>query len=705
MAQLSESRRKDPDVTIKKAVCPHDCWDTCSMLVYVKDGQVQRVSGDPDNPVTRGYLCVKTNHYEERIYHPDRVLYPMKRTGPKGSGRYERITWNEALRTVADGLRTIADRYGAEAVLPYSYAGTIGVLGYGSMDRRFFHKLGASRLDRTICATAGGEAIARTLGVRQGPDPEDMADCKLIIVWGLNVIATNSHQWPIIQEARKKGCTLVVIDPYRNETARRADWHISPRPGTDSAMVLGMMNVILAEGLEDREYIDKYTTGFAQLAQKVAQWPLERAAEVTGVPAEEIRKLARMWATTRPALLRVGYGIQRHTNGGSHVRAICMLPALTGHWRDRGGGFLLSQSGSYGFNSRALERPDLMPQPVPRLINMIRLGEALNETSDPPVKALVVYNANPAAVTPNQTKVIAGLSSEDLFTVVHEQVWTDTCNYADIVLPATTQMEHVDLHYSYWHMYVQLNEPAIQPLGEAVSNTELFRRLAGAMGFTDACFADSDEDLVRQALSSGSPYLEGITLERLRGGGIIKVNRAPAPFAEGGFQTPSGKVEFYSETLARQGLDPVVDYVPPAESPDGSPELFRRYPVHLLSPKAHHFLNSSFANLERMRAKEGEPTIFLNPQDAQGRGIGSGDWVRVFNDRGDVLLRAQVGDHSLPGVAVCPSVWWNRFSPEGKGVNVLTTDIPTDYGGGASFYTNLVQIERSDWVPVGLASV
>lgn len=686
-------------VTVKKAVCPHDCWDTCSMLVYVRDGKVERVAGDPEHPVTRGFLCVKTNRYEERIYHPDRVLYPMRRVGPKGSGQFERITWDEALDTIASRVGQVVERYGAEAVLPYSYAGTIGVLGYGSMDRRFFHRLGASRLERTICATAGGEAITRTLGARQGPDPEDMIHCKLMIVWGLNVLATNTHQWPIIMEARKRGCQLVVIDPYRNETARRSDWHISPRPGTDTALVLGMMHVILSEGLEDRDYIEHHTIGFDQLAQRVAQWPPERAAEVTGVPAADIVRLARMWATTRPALLRVGYGLQRHTNGGSHVRAIAMLPALTGHWRDPGGGFLLSQSGSYGFDHHALERPDLMPDPMPRSINMIRLGEALTETADPPVRALFVYNANPATVVPNQSKVIAGLSNEELFTVVHEQIWTDTCDYADIVLPATMQMEHLDLHSSYWHLYVQLNEPAIEPLGEAVPNTELFRRLARAMGFAEPCFADSDEALIEQALGGGSPHLEGITLERLKREHVIKVNRAPAPFADGGFQTPSGKMEFYSEALARQGLDPVVTYTPPLESPDGSPELFRRYPIHLLSPKARHFINSTFANVVRLREKEGEPSVLINTQDAGARSIQNGDWVRVFNDRGEVLLRAQVGDWSLPGVAIVPSVWWNKMSPEGKGINVLTTDAPADYGGGASFYTNLVQIERTDREP------
>ncbi|HEY8346628.1 MAG TPA: molybdopterin oxidoreductase family protein [Symbiobacteriaceae bacterium] len=686
---------RNPDVTVRRAVCPHDCWDTCSMLVHVKDGRVVRVTGDPDHPVTRGFLCVKGNHYPERIYSADRVLYPMRRTGPKGSGRFERISWDEALSTIARRLEEIRSRWGAEAILPYSYAGTIGVLQYGSMDRRFFHKLGASRLARTICSSAGTAAMLSVMGTRQGPDPEDMVHARLIVVWGLNVISSNPHQWPIIQEARRRGAKLVVIDPYRHKTAREADWHISPRPGTDTALVLGIMHILIAEDLLDHEYIQKYTLGFDQLARRASQWPPERAAEVTGVPADAIRRLARLWYHSRPAVLRVGYGLQRHTNGGSVIRALCMLPALTGHWRDRGGGFLLSQSGAYGLNTEALERPDLMPRPLPREINMNQLGRALTQLTDPPVKALFVYNANPAAVAPNQNLVLKGLSRDDLFVVVHEQLFTDTCRWADIVLPATTQLEHLDLMYSYWHLYLQLNEPAIAPLGEAIPNTELFRRLAKAMGFTDPCFEDSDEDMIRQALSSGSPALEGITLERLKREHIVKIRRDPAPFARGGFSTPSGRVEFYSEALARAGLDPVVEYVPPAESPDGAPELAARYPIHLITPAAHHFLNTTFANLPSMIRGEGAPTIYLNPEDAESRGIRSGDWVRVFNDRGSVRLRAQVGDWTRPGVAVSPSIWWNRFMPDGVGVNALTSDELADLGGGASFHTNLVQVEKT----------
>jgi anaerobic selenocysteine-containing dehydrogenase len=699
-----ESRKGEPGVVVKKAVCPHDCWDTCSMLVHVKDGRIQRVMGNPDQPLTKGYLCVKVNRYEERVYNPDRILYPMRRVGPKGARQFERITWAEALDEIYERFTAITAEYGAEAILPYSYAGTIGLLQYGSMDRRFFHKLGASQLARTICATAGGDAILSVLGVKQGPDPEDFVHAKLIVVWGLNAVSSNPHGWPIIQEARRRGAQLVVIDPYRYKGAREADWHISPRPGTDTAFVMGVMNELIAQDWLDHDYIQKYTLGFDQLKAKVAAWSPERAAEVTGVPAEEIRRFAKLWWESRPAVLRVGYGLQRHTNGGMIVRSIAMLPALTGHWRDRGGGFLLSQSGSYGIPWEVLERPDLMPEKRPRTINMIQLGRALTEVNDPPVKALFVYNSNPAAVAPNSNKVIEGLKREDLFVVVSEQLFTDTCEYADLILPATTQLEQLDLMYSYWHLYLQLNEPAIEPLGEAVPNTELFRRLAARFGFTEPCFQESDEEIIRSILGTNK-YTEGITLERLKKEYIVKVNRAPAPFAEGGFGTPSGKAEFYSEELARAGLEPVIDYIPPAESIDGSPDLAKRFPLNLITPAAHHFLNTTFGNQPRMMKGQGVPLVYISEQDAAERGIQDGDWVRVFNSRGSVRLQAVVGDTVKPGTLVSPTIWWSRFMPDGVGINALTSDREADYGGGATFHTNLVQVEKAEapaqetWVP------
>lgn len=683
------------NTTIHRGVCPHNCWDTCGLLVHVRDGRAVKVTGNPEHPVTRGFVCAKMNQYLRRIYSPLRVLHPMKRIGAKGEGRFTRVSWEEALGIITDRLGDMSRKFGPEAILPYSYSGTLGVLNNASMDRRLWNRLGASRLARTICSVAGGEALNLTLGTKMGYDPEAMVRAKLIIVWGLNVLSTNVHQWPILEEARRNGATIVVIDPFRHETARRAHWHLQPRPGTDAALVLGLMNVIISDGLHDSEFISRFGLGFDSLVERAAYYPPEKVAEITGIAADDIRRLARLYATTRPAAIRAGYGLQRHTNGGSIIRAIACLPALVGAWKDDGGGFLLSNGGAYNLNTRALERPDLL-RTTPREINMNQLGDALLK-ADPPIRALFVYNSNPAAVVPDQTQVIKGLRREDLFVVVHEQLMTDTAHYADVVLPATTQFEHLDLHASYWHLYLQLNEPCLAPMGEGKPNTELFRLLARAMEFQEECFQDTDEDLVRQALSSGHPHLAGITLAALRQRGFIKLN-VDTPFQpfRDGFPTPSGRVEFYSQTLAERGLDPLPGYVPLAESEDGSPEVFQSYPIHLISPAAHHFLNSSFAHIPELQAREGTPSVFINPEDATLRGIADGDWVRVFNTRGECRLRARVGDWSRPGVAISPSLWWRRQSPGSFNVNATTSQLLADYAGGCTFHTNLVEIERVD---------
>lgn len=694
----------EPGTEVRSSVCPHDCWDTCALRVLVRDGKVLRVAGDPDHPVTRGYLCFKVNHYEERVYSPDRVLYPLKRVGAKGEGRFERISWDEAIALIAGRLKEIVRQYGGEAVLPYSYAGTMGQLMYASMDRRFFNRLGASLLDRTICSSAGGAALEYTYGRKLGPDPEDIpGGARLILVWGLNVVSSNVHQAPILQAARRHGATVVVVDPYNNGTAKLADWYLAPRPGTDTALALALMHVILDEGLQDQAYIDQHTTGFAELRAEAQAWTPERAAAVTGIPAEAIRKLGRMYGSEPRSLVRIGYGMQRHSGGGMAVRALSILPALTGAWRYPGCGFLLSNSGSFRWNGRALTRPDLLPNPRPRTINMIQLGQALTEVDDPPVKALIVYNSNPAGVAPNQNQVIRGLLREDLFIVVHEQLMTDTARYADLVLPATTMLEHMDLYGSYWHLYAMLAEPVIPPLGEAIPNTEFFRRMAAAMGFTEPCFQDSDEELVLQALEGSAvaetvaPGLPGraqaeAALAALRRERWIKLQWERAPFADGGFGTPSGKIELYSPALARTGLPGAVAYIPAAESPDGSPHRFQRYPLQLITPGAHHFLNTTFSNLPSHMAGERFPPLYLHPQDAAARGLRDGDWARVWNDRGEVWLKVRVGEWSQPGVAVSPSLWWNRFSPGGRNVNALTSDAVADMGGGAVFHTNLVEV-------------
>lgn len=663
------------------------------MVVGVENGRAVSIRGDEEHPFTRGFLCVKVNNYLDRVYSPDRVLHPLRRVGPKGEGRFEQVSWDEALDLVANRLKAVVAEHGAESVLPYSYAGTMGLLGYGSMDRRFFNRLGASQLDRTICSVAGTVGYRYTIGGSIGTDPEQFGNARLILLWGTNTVSTNVHLVPFINEARSKGARVVLIDPHRTRTAKLADEVLLIRPGTDGALALAMMHVICRDGLFDAEYVERHTLGFEELRARVATHTPEWAAEQTGIDAAAIERLAREYGTTRPSVIRINYGMQRHSNGGMAVRTIACLPALVGAWRDAAGGILLSTSGNFRYNPIALERPDLV-QGCPRVINMVRLGEALL-AADPPVKAMVVYNANPAAVAPDQNRVIQGLLREDLFTVVHEQVMTDSCRYADVVLPATTILEHLDIHKAYGHLYMQLSEPVIAPVGEAKPNTELFRLLARRMGFEEACFEDTDEELVQQALRVEHSNMAGIDHERLKRDGWVRLNVPAvfAPFAEGGFPTPSGKCEFVSERARRDGFDALPSFEPPAESPEGSPSLAREYPLQLVSAAAHHFLNSTFSHIEKHRRLEGRPTIELNTRDARCRGIVDGDRVRVFNGRGEAFLWAKVGETVAAGVASHESLWWRRDSPGCSNINVLTSDRLSDMGGGATFHDNLVQVE------------
>ncbi len=544
----------------------------------------------------------------------------MRRIGAKGEGRFERISWDDALDTISRRFREIADSGdGPEAILPFSYGGTMGIVNSGSMDRRFFHRLGASKLARTICSSAGGEAIDYTLGAKIGTDMENFHRARLIVLWGTNTLTSNIHLWPQIKQAVDNGAKLIGIDPYRNHTLDHCHQFIQVRPGTDAALALAMMNVIIGEGLGDHDYIDRYTIGFDKLRERAAEFPPSRAAEICGVPEDEIVSLAREYATTRPAVIRINYGLQRHAGGGMAVRAVACLPALTGSWRDAGGGVLLSSSGMFKYDEGVLQRPDLA-RANPRTINMTRLGEALTEAK-PPVKAIYVYNSNPAAIAPDQSKVLEGFSREDLFTVVHEQFQTDTADYADILLPATTQLEHRDMVKPYGHYYLVYSEPAIAPLGEAKPNWEVFQLLAARMGFEDQCFNDTDEDIIRQALATDYEPLKGITLDRLKQDGWARLNLAEtfAPFAEGGFLTPSGKCEFYSEAMERAGLDPLPAYIPPRESPATAPDLSSRYPLQLICPPANSFLNTTFSQLPSFLKSERQPFIQLHAEDADRR--------------------------------------------------------------------------------------
>jgi anaerobic selenocysteine-containing dehydrogenase len=682
---------------IVKAACPHDCPDTCAMLVTVEDGRAVRVAGDPSHPFTRGFLCTKVANYEQRTHSPDRVRTCLRRTGVKGEGRFREISWDEALDEIATRFQALADSAeGAETILPYSYCGTMGLVQSQSLDRRFFHRLGASQLERTICASAGAAAYKATIGASIGTDPERFHDAKLILLWGTNTLSANVHLWPQILEAKANGARLVAIDPRRTRTADHCDEHIAPLPGTDAALALGMMHVIFNENLEDKDYLERYTTGAHELRLRAREYSPERVAEICGLDVATITGLARLYATVKPSVIRINYGLQRHAGGGMAVRTVSCLPAVTGAWRDPAGGILLSTSGTFPLNYPALERPDLMPDPAPRMLNMSQLGELLTKPLEPPVRALYVYNSNPAAIAPDQRNVLEGLRREDLFTVVHEQFMTDTTDYADIVLPATTQLEHFDLHKAYGHLYLMVNERAIEPLHEAKSNSEVFRQLAARMNFTEECFKDSDEEIARQAISIEHPALSGITLEGIRAAGWMRLNLPEtfAPFAEGNFPTRSGKCELYSEQLEAEGLPAVPEFIPPRESLRSAPELAGRFPLALISPAAHAFLNSSFANLPKQLRQELRPFVEIHPRDATARGISDGDSVRAFNERGSCELAAVVTTRAREGVVVSPSVWWNKFSPGKTNINQLTSQRLTDMGGGATFYDALVEIEK-----------
>jgi anaerobic selenocysteine-containing dehydrogenase len=719
----NDAMAASPQLRVVHTVCSHDCPDSCAVLVAVNElGRAVKVEGDPSQPVTQGFLCGKVAKYLDRVYSPDRVLYPMKRKpeapkGPLPRGRecefFDRMSWDEALDAIAARLQQIADRYGPESILPYSYAGTIGQLGYGSMDRRFFHRLGASQLDRTICAEAGGQAWNLVYGKKLGTPTEDFRLAKLILAWGANIHGNNIHLWPFVEEARRNGARLIVIDPYRTRTAALADWHVAIRPGTDVALALGLMHVILNEGLEDRTYIAEMTHGFEALAERVREYTPERVAAWTGMTPTEIERLAREYATTQPAAIRLNYGVQRSENGGTAVQAIAMLPALTGAWKVRGGGGQLSTSGAFAWNKKALERPDLaLASPLGRLarvVNMSQLGQALTELGarpqdGPPVHALFVYNSNPGAVAPNQNAVRRGLMRQDLFTVVHEQFFTDTTDYADFVLPATTFLEHTDVQGAYGHFFVQLSKQAIEPVGEARSNVWLFSNLAQRMGFTETCFRDTPEEMICQALAIGpdghstNAGMEHITFEELEREGHLPLAfhaEGLRPFTSGDVPTPSGKIEFYSETLAAAGVDGLPGFHPPVESRWG--EAAKKYPLELLARKNDNYMNSTFANLPGHRKMEARTSqkLEIHPLDAESRGVAEGDRVRIFNDRGAIELTAMLNAH-LPAGVVAARLDWAKLHPGGANVNALTSERLTDIGGGATFYSALVEVEK-DW--------
>jgi len=673
---------------IRHSVCALDCPDCCSLLVTVENQRATKLRGNPEHPVTRGFLCGKVAQYLEREYSPGRLLYPQKRTGSKGEGSFTRISWDEALDTIAARLKATAAEFGPESILPYSYAGTMGLLNGSGMDRRFFHRLGASRLDRTICSSAGTTGLTEALGIRYGTEPEQFRHARLILAWGANLLGTNVHLWPFVMEARRNGAKLYTIDPHRNRTGAASDKHFFIHPGSDTALALAMMHVIIGEGLYDAHYVSRYTDGFDGLRERVTPWTPARAAELTGIAAEEIAQLAREYATTHPAAIRLNYGVQRSERGAMAVRTISLLPALVGSWKDVGGGLQLTTSQTFQLNRAGLERADLQEKSLgraARIVNMSQLGHALTALDQPAVKAIVVYNSNPAAIAPNQNLVLAGLRRPDLFTVVLEQFQNDTADYADILLPVTTFLEHTDLYFAYGHLYLQLARPALPAPGEAKSNVEIFRLLAERMGFDDVCFRESDDDMIRTLLDSPHPFVRGISLEQLEREHFVRLQLPEPfqPFAEGGFGTPDGKCHFRAESL---------DYSPPEESRLGEPGLCAQFPFELISPKNDNSMNSTFGHRDAVDLETA--ALHLNAADAARLGVRTSDQVRIYNQRGSSILMAQVDDSVRPGVVCAPSVRWPRRSPGKRNVNALTSERLTDAGGGPTFYSCLVQVER-----------
>ena len=685
----------DPDpsaISLVRGACPHDCPDTCALLTTVQNGVAIKVQGNPAHAHTDGVLCTKVSRYTERTYHPDRILQPLKRIGLKGSGQFAAVSWDEALTDITARLQAIAAR-NPEAIVPYSYAGTMGLVQGESIAARFFHRLGASLLERTICASAGGEGLVHTLGGKVGMKVEFFDDSKLILIWGSNSIGSNLHFWRYVQQAKRNGARLVCIDPRKTETAEKCHEHIALRPGTDAALALALMHELVTHDWLDHAYLAEHTVGWPALRERALAWPPERAAEVCGVPVEQIRTLAQdygqCFVSGQPAAIRLNYGMQRTRGGGNATRAVVSLPALIGAWRHRAGGVLMSSSGQFPVNRAALQRPDLLAGRRPRTVNMSTIGDALLEPSGAPIEALVVYNSNPVAVAPDSGKVVQGFAREDLFTVVLEHFQTDTADYADYILPATTQLEHWDVHSSYGHTDALLNRPAVAPLGQSKTNTQIFRELAQRMGFTEECFNDSDEALCRVA------YGEQVDFDTLLGQGFATIELPDAPFAEGRFPTPSGKCEFFSARLAAQGMDGLPDYLPNYEGAG----LSKEYPLAMISPPARNFLNSSFVNVTSLRDIEGEPVLEIHADDAQARGIASGAVVRVFNQRGSYRCKAKVSPRARTGVVNGLGVWWRKLGLDGSNVNQLTSQRLTDLGHAPTFYDCWVDVAL-DTLPV-----
>lgn len=679
-------------------VCPRNCHDTCTILSEVVDGRIVRMKGDPDHPITAGGLCVKMNHYINWVYHPDRLLYPMKRVGKKGEGKFERISWDEAHDAIKDNFNSIIDEFGSEAIMPYSYSGNLGIINNYGVPYRFFHRLGASHLERAICSDAGSKANPYTYGHNGGVDPESYARTQMYVSWGVNEAATNVHAIKFIQEAKENGAKLVVVNPVRTPLANQADLFLQIKPGTDAALALGVMNILIEEDLHDKDFIENYTLGFDELVKEAAEYPVDKVSEITGLATEMILEFARMYGNTKPSIIRTGYGMQRNTNGGNSIRAISLLPPLVGMVGVDGGGYVYINSYYWGYDWDALRGTDLVGDRELRHINMNELGKALagqtESTAELPIKGMFVYNSNPMAITPNVQLVRKGLEREDLFLVVADLFQTDTVDYADIVLPAASFFEYEDIQQDYLGYYVRHNTPAIEPLGESKSNLDIFHDLARHMGFEDDCFKEKVEDTCKIAIDKSNKYMEGITYEELKEKHWMRINQT-IPFEDKEFPTPSGKIEFYSEKLKEDGHHPVAEYLPLEEGQEKTPELFAKYPLQLLSPATKNLLNSQMHNVPQIEELLGDPIIYVNPVDAESRGLVEGDLVNAFNDRGKTQFKVIVNEASKPGVVVVFACPWPKLSPGKTTVNELTPDRIGDMAGVSTFHTNLIEIEKA----------
>lgn len=677
------------------AVCPLDCPDTCGLLLHKEDGKIVKVNGNPDHPITQGAICNKVRNMTERVYHPDRILYPMKRVGAKGEGLFTRITWEEAIEEISSRFKQLIAEYGSESIMPYSFYGNMGVLSVDGMDRRFFNRLGSTKLDQGICNAAGNAGWKSTMGFMAGTSPEEAKEAKLFIVWGQNTVSTNMHMFTLIEKARKEGAKLIVIDVHKNRTGQRADWFIPLHPGTDSALALGMMNVLFDRELVDEHFMQQYTLGHEELREHVKQYTPEYVSRITGVAEDDIIKLAVMYGETTPTYIHLGNGLQHHDNGGMNIRTISCLPAITGQWLVRGGGASKSNGDYAKMNMAALHRPDLRPNPNARTVSMNQLGEVLLSL-DPPIKAMYVYCSNPAVVAPDTLRVEQGLQREDLFTVVHELFMTDTAKFADILLPSTSTFENTDLYKSYWHHFIQIQEPVIAPMGESKSNMEVFQLLAAAMGYTEEAFQDTEEDMIRQALNNpDNPYLDSVTYEALIQHEPVQLNMEHQQHFLERLPTPSGKIELVSERLATAGLPSLPTYIPLIEGFDGEhrPGQDDPYPLMFISPPNHNFLNSTFANVGKLAKIEKVPTLQIHPLDAEQRGIEDGTEVKVWNDRGSFSVTASVTDKMLPGTVVSQGLWWEAGGGRQR-ANALTPDRLADMNGGATFFSTVVEVKR-----------